>query len=179
LRSIWSDSVFFETLRAVDRGKAEEERAKGCPHCGGILDTANFPRKPRGVGGTTHPVQRFSFCCRREGCRKRTTPESVRFLGRKIYVGVVVTLAVFEPVVSERLNLCRQTLSRWSAYWVGVFGFASHFWRERRAMFPPGFDAAGSPAAVVRFFEERGSTAEEAAKSWLTFFSTLSLSHLA
>jgi hypothetical protein len=28
--------------------------------------------------------QRFSFCCAVGGCRKRTTPPSLRFLGRKV-----------------------------------------------------------------------------------------------
>jgi hypothetical protein len=35
---------------------------------------------------------RFSFCCDRDGCRNRATPPSVRFLGRKVYLGAVVML---------------------------------------------------------------------------------------
>ena len=35
---------------------------------------------------------RLSFCCDRDGCRKRTTPPSVRFLGRKVYLGAIVIL---------------------------------------------------------------------------------------
>ena len=33
-----------------------------------------------------------SFCCDREGCRKRVTPPSVRFLGRKVYLHAVIIL---------------------------------------------------------------------------------------
>ena len=35
---------------------------------------------------------RLSFCCDREGCRKRVTPPSVRFLGRKVYLAAVMIL---------------------------------------------------------------------------------------
>jgi hypothetical protein len=37
--------------------------------------------------------RRFSLCCGREGCRRRATPPSVRFLGRRVYVGAVVIVA--------------------------------------------------------------------------------------
>lgn len=35
---------------------------------------------------------RLSFCCASEGCRHRTTPPSVHFLGCKSYLGVIVIL---------------------------------------------------------------------------------------
>ena len=79
---------FWSFLLAVDQDLAEETRKKACP-CGGRLHSANYPRKPRGT-----PVQlpereclRLSFCCDRDGCRKRVTPPSVRFLGPKVYSG--------------------------------------------------------------------------------------------
>ena len=75
---------FWSFLFAIDQDLAETTRKKACP-CGGRLHCANYPRKPRGT-----PVQlpepqrlRLSFCCDRDGCRKRVTPPSVRFLGRK------------------------------------------------------------------------------------------------
>ena len=30
------------------------------------------------------------YCCAEEDCRRRRTPESVRFLGRRVYAGLVV-----------------------------------------------------------------------------------------
>lgn len=80
------NASFWAFLFKVDRGLAEEARQKKCP-CGGCLHRANYPRKPRG-GGEELPQEygrRLSFCCEREGCRKRVTPPSVRFLGRKVY----------------------------------------------------------------------------------------------
>ena len=49
------------------------------------------------AGGSPQPAEafgrRFSLCCGREGCRHRATPPSVRFLGRRVYVGAVVIVA--------------------------------------------------------------------------------------
>lgn len=39
-----------------------------------------------------HYRKRLSFCCARPGCRRRVTPPSVRFLGRRLYVAAVVVL---------------------------------------------------------------------------------------
>ncbi len=75
------------------RGGHDRRPRKGCS-CGGRLHSANYPRAPR--GGPDHLPEeyrsRFSFCCDRDGCRKRMTPPSVRFLGRKVYLGAVVIL---------------------------------------------------------------------------------------
>ena len=172
MRTIWRDNVFFEVLLAVDKAIAEPVRAKGCGYCGGFLDVSTYPRKPRGVEEVGQSFVRLSFCCRR--CRKRTTPESVRFLGRKVYTGMVVILAGFEPAVRSLLQICRQTLSRWRSYWAGVFSFESCFWKARRALFPPGFDGGSTPEKVVIFFEDKRPSAEETATHILNFFSPLS-----
>ena len=69
----------------VDKDLAATTKKQGCS-CGGRLHCANYPRKPRG-GCENLPQSydyRLSFCCDRDGCRKRTTPPSVRFLGRKV-----------------------------------------------------------------------------------------------
>ena len=174
MRSILGDSRFFGALLAIDQERAKEVRDRGCAFCGGKLDVANYPRKPRGCPETGEPVLRLSFCCRAEGCRKRTTPESVRFLGRKVYCGLVVVLAAFDSAVRVATSLCRQTLSRWREYWSETLKLTSPFWKGRRALFPPGFEAEGSPAAVVSFFEKQVLPVEESAKAVLRFFSPLS-----
>ena len=81
------DSRFWQFLFSVDLDMADTTRSKGCS-CGGRLHRADYPRKPRG-GPDDLPEeyrQRLSFCCDRDGCRKRSTPPSVRFLGRKVYL---------------------------------------------------------------------------------------------
>ena len=68
------DASFWLFLLSIDQDLAESARKKPCP-CGGRLHCANYPRKPRG-GPDDLPEQyryRLSFCCDREGCRKRVT----------------------------------------------------------------------------------------------------------
>jgi len=73
-------------------------------------------------------VTRFSLCCGREGCRKRSTPPSVRFLGRRVYLGAVVIVA---SLVAHALGAARairaataippRTTRRWLGWWRGPF----------------------------------------------------------
>ncbi len=85
------DARLYDMLQRIDEDLAGQARAAGC-RCGGRLDSARYRRKPRGgpAGLSASYEQRLSFCCAAEGCRKRTTPPSVRFLGRKVYLGAVV-----------------------------------------------------------------------------------------
>src|SRR5579862_4247721 len=84
-----ADQQLFQLLQKVDGDFAEEAHQQGCLFCGGNLHRANYDRKPR---GGPQWDWRFSFCCAKEDCRRRRTPPSVRFLGRKVYAGLVVVL---------------------------------------------------------------------------------------
>ncbi len=87
------DSSFFDLLLRLDEELARQAQQQGCA-CGGVLHCAHYRRKPRGGPSGLGPQHemRFSFCCAVDGCRRRTTPPSLRFLGRKVYWGVVVLL---------------------------------------------------------------------------------------
>ena len=116
----------YEAFLTFDRQAAEQTQARGCA-CGGRLDRADYPRKPRGgPAGRADAYQRFSFCCAVEGCRRRSTPPSMRFLGRRVYLGVVVVLAAairsglaprhvqyLREATGDDLNVDRRTLARW------------------------------------------------------------------
>ena len=89
-----SDARFYQLLFRIDQNLANEVQAGGCRFCGGVLHGARYPRKPRGlrpVRDASHDT-RLSFCCAMNGCRRRNTPPSVRFLGRRVYLGVMVIL---------------------------------------------------------------------------------------
>jgi hypothetical protein len=106
-----ASASFWSFLLTVDEDLAEETRKKGCP-CGGCLHSANYQRKPRGTPAQLPEPQRLrlSFCCDRDGCRKRATPPSVRFLGRKVYLGAIVVLisAMRQGPTPRRVReLCR------------------------------------------------------------------------
>jgi len=62
-----------------------------CPPC--------YPRKPRGIPFVPEESYeyRLRFCCAEDGCRRRITPPSVRFFGRKVF------LSAGRGVISSRL----------------------------------------------------------------------------
>lgn len=159
------DTRFFELLTTVDDDLADQARAQGCP-CGGRLHRADYPRKPRGGPPGLSPEfeKRRSFCCDLDGCRCRTTPPSLRFLGRRVYFGVVVVLvtAMAHGATPRRvaelraqLGIDRRTLTRWRRWWREHFP-ASAFWREHRARFSPPVSAEGLPGALVDRFTPQG-----------------------
>jgi hypothetical protein len=122
---------FFERLTVIDATITARVAASACSRCGGPLHVGNYLRKPRGglvgVAGEEFAL-RFSLCCGREGCRRRTTPPSVRFLGRRVYLGAVVILAsAIAIAVMTGSAGCRptgvppRTLRRWALWWRGSF----------------------------------------------------------
>ena len=125
------DREFFLFLEQEDGRIAEQVAAAGCPQCGGPLHRSDYERKPRGAlfapeGESS--IERISFCCGREGCRKRATPPSLRFLGRRVYLEVVVIVA---SVVAQAVKTAEaskratgvpaRTARRWLAWWQGGF----------------------------------------------------------
>jgi hypothetical protein len=123
---------FLEGLLAIDRAIVERAAAEPCRDCGGPLYRGDYARKPR--GGRIAALgegfdRRFSLCCGRDGCRHRTTPPSLRFLGRRVYVGAVVIVgaAVAIATTAAAAALARttgvpaRTLRRWLRWWRGPF----------------------------------------------------------
>jgi hypothetical protein len=88
--TLLGDATFHNLLLACDRDLANQVRRRRCLLCRSPLHSANYPRKPRGRLCRLPPEHdwRLSLCCARHGCRKRKTPPSLRFLGRKVYLAV-------------------------------------------------------------------------------------------
>jgi len=137
-----ADQQLHQLLEKVDADLAQEACQEGCLYCGGKLHSADYDRKPR--GGPQWDT-RFSFCCAEGDCRRRRTPESVRFLGRRVYAGVVVVLVTVmvqglkpERVrrIREALQINSRTLKRWQQWWLDTF-VHSTFWKASRARFMP------------------------------------------
>src|SRR5271166_6017263 len=155
---------FWSFLLAVDEDLAAEIRAKGC-RCGGRLHSADYLRKPRGIPAQLLESQRLrlSFCCDRDGCRRRATPPSVRFLGRKVYLGAVVILIsamrqgptprrVRE--LSERFGADERTIARWQVFWREHFP-QTPFWKIARARIVPTVEIVSLPYSLVDAFLSR------------------------
>ena len=160
IEKVLFDPSFLEFLRKLDRDLAEIEQAKGCRWCGSPLHWANYVRLPRGVPEARRAQVRFSLCCAREGCRRRTTPPSMRFLGRRSYLGAAVLLVSAmhhgaQPSrmarVRERLGVRPRTLARWRLWWREIFPL-TRFWRVGRTGFVPPCDVAALPASLLQRF---------------------------
>jgi hypothetical protein len=158
------DARFWSFLFAIDQDLAETTRKGGCP-CGGRLHSANYPRKPRGTPTQLPEPQRLrlSFCCDREGCRKRATPPSVRFLGRKVYLAAIVILVsamrqgptprrVRE--LSQRFGADESTIARWQIFWRQHFP-QTPFWKVARAGLVTLGEIVSLPYSLVDAFLRR------------------------
>jgi hypothetical protein len=90
-------------------------------------------RKPRG-GPADLPnayAVRLSWCCGRDGCRRRALPPSVLFWGRRVYWGAVVLVVTalrqgrVAGLTAQRVQtlfgVTRLTLARWRAYFRDCF----------------------------------------------------------
>jgi len=162
-QSLFRDSRFFDLLLTLDEELAGEARRGGCA-CGGVLHGAAYERKPRGgpAGLTRASAIRFSFCCAREGCRRRMTPPSLRFLGRKVFFGILVLLlpVLRDGPTPERLNrLCEtfsvsvRTVRRWCRFWRETF-VTSRVWQAARGRFAAPVRAESMPVALLGAFSE-------------------------
>jgi hypothetical protein len=161
-QAVLADAKFHEQLLVFDRDLAAAARAARCWLCGGALHSASYDRKPRGYPGglCREYAERFSFCCAVDGCRKRTTPPSLRFLGRKVYLATVVTLisAMLHGTTPARLarlsvvpEIDRRTLTRWRAWWRSTFT-DSRFAPIAAATFMPPLQIAGLPVSLLDRF---------------------------
>lgn len=161
-QALLRDSSLFDLLLRFDEDLAEETRRGGC-ECGGALHRACYERKPRGGPpglGAEHAV-RISYCCAEEGCRRRATPPSLRFLGRKVFFGVIVLLV---PVLRDgptpkrlsrlaaEFEVSLRTLRRWARWWRETFA-GSRFWRGSWGLFARPVSASALPSSLLMAFE--------------------------
>jgi hypothetical protein len=161
------DARFLAALSAIDAAYAEQVHVAGCARCGGALDCADYPRKPRGELGEAADLylRRQSFCCRRDGCRKRATPPSLRFLGRKVYIAVVVVVASAAARSRARgggaaPGVPARTVRRWLAWWETVFALSA-FWTEARGFFATPVEVTALPESLwARFGGDRTAALE-------------------
>lgn len=138
-------SSFHTLLISIDRSLAEATRKKGCS-CGGRLEQSNYPRSPFGVPSQfrSNYEQRFSFCC--HTCRKRATPPSVRFFGRRWYPApLLLLISILMGSINDRrlkqvkryfgITVSESTWKRWRRWWREGF-VETRFWKKARGSIP-------------------------------------------
>jgi hypothetical protein len=182
---MWHESVgddkFFEQLRELDLRRAESVQAAACLHCeGGRLDRADYPRKPR--GGSTAIAgesicRRISLCCAAVGCRRRSTPASLVFLGRRVYLGLAVLVESLRAVAGSLITPppAARTVRRWLGWFQETLPATRYFRAERGRFFPP-VAAEGMPTSLVERFAAPGRTLAEMAQAVLAFLAPLGAS---
>lgn len=154
------DGRFHGVLVEIDQELAAKVRARGCPRCGGKLHSAQYPRKPRGwTAGEVGHETRLSYCC--ETCRRRTTPASVRFLGRRVYSAAVMVLGSVSPgrlsasaarPLCDALQVPKRTLERWRRWWRQGF-VKTPLWILGQARFMPTIGPQELPGGLLERFQ--------------------------
>jgi hypothetical protein len=163
----------FAILAATDAKIARAVAAERCPHCKGPLHQGNYHRKPRGgalaEAGEAFTL-RYSLCCGRRGCRRRVLPPSLRFLGRRVYLEMVLILASVQAQVLGATKVARAvtgvpewTLRRWGSWWRTVLP-SQDWWSELRARFvPPPPDERELPRSLLKqIAEDTGASDRDA-----------------
>ena len=180
-----SEPSFFSFLLEIDRSTAIEAQKKSCAHCGGKLDRANFTRSGLGLPGTGDEefLVRFSLCCRNDGCRKRLTPESVRFLRGVSYAALIIVLlaalnngpdAADGKKLAAMLKVSRQTVQRWIRWWRDHV-ISSPFWRVRRGNFMPSLLEENLPHSLIEYYKGMIVDGRDALVALLIFLGPLRL----
>jgi hypothetical protein len=169
---------FLSLLLQIDKELAAQTHSHGCP-CGGPLHRANYPRKPKACPKEVIDAfnSRLSFCC--SLCRKRSTSASVRFLGRRIYLGLVVLLVPVRRAqlsaaaaqVIQSLGVPERTVSRWRSWWLQIFP-ATPLWLADCARFMPPVQTEHLPNSLIERF--KGADADSLSHL-LVFLSPLSV----
>ncbi len=176
---------FWTFLFSVDRSLAADAHQGGCP-CGGRLHRADYLRKPRGGAKDLSREHRYrlSFCCGREGCRKRLTPPSVRFLGRKVYLhAVVILVAAMRQGPSPRrvrelvelFEVDRRTIQRWQVFWREQFPQTA-FWKVARGQLALLGELLDLPRALLTaFLRDEEPDPKERWKELLMFLAPITI----
>ena len=160
--ALLTDLRFHQLLLGFDQDLARSACAQGCPYCRGILHSARYWRKPRGlpVGLGEEYRQRFSFCCAVQECRKRKTPTSLRFLGPQVYGATIIVLvsvlrggakAVSMRRLRELVGVSRRTVTRWQRWWRETF-VSSAVWQIIRATLHEPLATDALPASLLERF---------------------------
>lgn len=138
------NTSFHSLLIAIDQELTQNVQKEDCAFCGGRLHQANYHRSPFGVPPSirSNYDKRFSLCC--DTCRKRTTPQSVRFFGRRWYPApLLVLVSTLTLGINERrlkqvkqhlgVAVSESTWKRWRRWWRQSFE-TTPFWQQTRGL---------------------------------------------
>ena len=160
------NSSLYALLLQLDQDLGLSVRAAGCPTCRGKLHCADYRRKPRGGPADlgTEYCWRISFCCAEDGCRRRQTPPSLRFLDRKVYFSVYVLLLAalrHGPTphrvreLSQHFPVSERTIRRWQRWWREALP-QRPVWVALKGRFAQPLDESQLPLSLLEAFGHLG-----------------------
>ena len=149
-------TAFLSELVAIDFDSAQKMKALGCPECKSALHKSNYTRKFRGLEVELPPQfeVRFSFCCSKDGCRRRLTPPSVRFMRHKVYLALVILLVSsgIMTFLGENFQVSLHTLSRWQRAWSQILSPTNPLYLGLKAFIPVGLKEDRTPLPILNWF---------------------------
>lgn len=177
-------SSFHELLVTIDQEFACNLLKNGCLFCGGKLHQADYPRSPMGMplAFRDHYTQRISFCC--AFCRRRTTPPSVRFFGRRWYPAPIhIFISIMTCGINKRrialidkhfgITVRESTWRRWRQWFSSEF-VVTTCWQTAKGRLPPSDAITQGPFPRVIFNFFKGNI-EEKMLLFLRFASPLTI----
>ncbi len=184
--NLLKDSRTFSFLLEIDRDTETSAGQEPCSFCGDCVHRADYFRKPRapGIDLSDDFCRRPSFCCRRDGCRRRKTPALLRFLGRKVYVSIVVLLVTAMTQgdsprrlseLKKELGILPATVGRWRRFWLEIFPRHSS-WRYQRGNVLPPVDETILPWSLLQHLTRKNQDQREAVVSLLRLATDYSMS---
>jgi hypothetical protein len=158
------EASFHSLLIQIDQELSEAVIEESCPHCGGQLHHANYPRSPFGLPPPLrlHYNNRISFCC--ATCRKRVTPPSVRFFGRRWFPApVFLLICILSLGINERrlaqvkrhfgITVSESTWKRWRRWWRESFE-STPFWQAKKSLIVTALnESTALPRALLDCFQ--------------------------
>ena len=154
---------FHSLLLDIDHQLSEQYRLKRCPFCKGPLHKSNYSRSPLGLVNKHRKYYstRLSFCC--GYCRKRTTPPSVRFFGRRRFVApVFMFISMLNCKITQNslrkmhryfnVNISKRTWTRWRKWWNTLF-VQTKFWKQAKGLLHLGSLLKEHPRSLLLSFE--------------------------
>lgn len=182
LPELLQSTNLFYLLHRIDIDLAEQQRKAGCPFCGGKLHYSCYQRKPR--GGPDLPddlCKRFSFCCAKESCRRRTLPASTLFMDRRVYFRVVIlivtALSQNKPqkysrnMLSRMFGADRKTINKWLKYFHDTFP-QSKTWKTVRGLLSSSIANCYLPGSLVKHYLLHSQSSKHAIINCLRLLAT-------
>lgn len=179
---IYLEATFWLLLSKIDEKIARFYHQIPCIYCTKKMYWGNYPRKPRGIPSIAEDffAFRYSHCC--SGCRKRRTPPSARFLGRRVYVAIFVMMFFYpdtdddhsELLNSMSIGMDLMTPVRWSAWW-SIDIPVSCIWKKICGPLGVNTNNEFLPHFISHQFANNNINAEEALLALLKFLSPIAV----